>query len=449
MVTSAPAEPVRLTPVQRRAWLLSAGGVALDGFDLFVMAIALPLLIEQFDPGTPEIALLPMAAIIGSVIGAGLGGRLTDKLGRRGLYIWDLSFFVVFAIATALAWDIWSIIAFRFLLGLAIGADYPIAASMSAEYLPSEVRGKWLIGGFSFQSLGMIFAGLLGVLVLLIDPSADAWRWIFGFGAVPAIVIMWGRSTVPESPSWEKQKLVKERDEPSYAELFRGENLARTGLCAGSWFTMDLLMYGVGLFTPMLLASMGFGAEDKSFITKDIAVTEGTVLLDLMFVVGFIIAIVMVERVGRMPLQKLGFLGMAVGLSLIGIANLISDPIWLIALGFAIFNLAVNAGPNSTTFLVPTEVYPTRLRATGHGFAAACGKAGAVVGAGLLPLLQTTVGVATTMFVLTGLAVGGFALTQAMGVETRGVDLDDVVETDTALFNEIERVEVVPVPIDE
>jgi len=312
-VEATSAAPVRLTPVQRRVWLLSAGGVALDGFDLFVMAVALTLLEQQFDPGPP--------------------------------------------------------------------------------------------------------------------------------------------STAPESPAWVKQKAGEEsgevevRKEPSYVELFRGRNLARTGLCAGSWFTMDFLMYGVGLFTPMLLAGMGFGQSAVDFIAKDVAVTEGTVVLDLMFVVGFVVAIVLVERVGRMPLQKAGFLGMGVALVLLGAAGLVSDPVWMVALGFGLFNLMVNAGPNSTTFLVPTEVYSTRLRATGHGFAAAAGKAGAAVGAFLLPSMQDGLGVPITMFILAGISIGGFALTQVLGVETRGKDIVEMVPTEDALFNEIERVEV-ETPVD-
>ncbi len=438
---SATSAAGRLTPLQRKAWLLSAGGVALDGFDLFIMAVALPLLDRAFDTSAWLLGLTSSAAIIGAILGAALGGYLTDHFGRKSLFTWDLILFVVFALATAFAWDVWWLIAFRFLLGVAVGADYPIAASFSVEYLPAEVRGRFLVGGFSFQAIGMIAGALVGMLFLEIDPSVAAWRWMFAMGAVPALIIMWARRTVPETPAWQARTAAgKPPDRARYSELFRGANRRLTVLTAGGWFLMDVMMYGVGLFTPVLLASMGFARTEVDFITKDIAVTEGTAALDLMLVVGFIVAIVFVDRVGRLPLQKVGFLGCAVGLAILGTANAIGDPIWLVALGFGLFNLLINAGPNSTTFLLPAEVYPTRLRATGHGFAAAAGKTGAAVGVFVMPLLKDGLGVSVTVFLMAGVAVLGLLVTQFFGVETRGTEIVETVETDARLFDEVERV---------
>ena len=148
---------VKLTPLQKKAWLLSAGGVALDGFDLFIMGVALPLLLDQFR-GYPAwiTGLIASAAIVGAIFGALFGGLLTDHFGRKRLYTWDLVGFVVFAVLSAFSWSVWALIFFRFMLGIAVGADYPIAASFSAEYLPSKVRGRWLVAGFSFQAIGIV-----------------------------------------------------------------------------------------------------------------------------------------------------------------------------------------------------------------------------------------------------------------------------------------------------
>jgi MFS family permease len=149
--------------------------------------------------------------------------------------------------------------------------------------------------------------------------------------------------------------------------------------------------------------------------------TAGTALLDLLLVVGFAIAILLVDRVGRLPLQRAGFFGAALGLALLGVAAMSGNPMWLVIVGFALFNLMINAGPNSTTFLVPAEIYPTRLRATGHGFAAAAGKFGAALGVFVLPILQADVGTAAMVFAMAGVGLAGLAITSVFGQETRDV----------------------------
>jgi MFS family permease len=422
---SQPAR-VKLTALQRKAWLLSAGGVGLDGFDLFIMAVALPVIDEYFGLTPFMMSLVSAAAILGAVAGAGIGGFLTDKFGRKRLYTWDLVGFVVFAVASGFSWDVYSLIAFRFLLGLAVGADYPIAASFSAEYLPNEVRGRWLVGGFSFQAYGMIAGAAVGVMFLTLDQSSQAWRWMLTFGCIPAIAIMIARRTLPETPSYARMQASGQKGpQPSYRELFRRTYLRATVLCAGGWFLLDVMMYGIGLYTPILLTGMGIGTDTADWITRDLQSTKATAALDLLLIVGFWIAIFLVDRVGRLPLQKIGFLGAGAALILLGVADIYGDPLWMVLLGYAVFNLLINAGPNSTTFLVPAEAYPTHLRATGHGFAAAAGKFGAVLGVFLLPNLKEAVGQTSTVIIMGCVGIAGFLLTQFVGFETRDVSITE------------------------
>lgn len=417
----------RLTPLQKKAWLLSAGGVALDGFDLFIMGVALPLLLHQFQGYASWVTgLIASAAVVGAIIGALFGGLLTDRFGRKRLYTWDLVGFIVFAVLSAFSWSVWALIVFRFLLGVAVGADYPIAASFSAEYLPSRVRGRWLVAGFSFQAVGMLSGALVGVLLLQLFPYDGMWRVMLAIGAIPALAIMFARRSVPETPAWQARAA---NPEPTarLRELFQRAHLSGTALSAGAWFLMDVMMYGIGLFTPMLLASMQFaGRQGWDFIQQDIGDTLGTAALDVLLVVGFVIAILLVDRVGRLPLQKTGFIGAAVGMIILGVASTIDPadpPLGLVIAGFAMFNLFINAGPNSTTFLIPAEVYPTRLRATGHGFAASMGKAGAALGVFVLPILEDAWGTAVMVFIMAGVGLLGFVVTQIFGTETMGRDL--------------------------
>jgi MFS family permease len=196
-------------------------------------------------------------------------------------------------------------------------------------------------------------------------------------------------------------------------------------LCAGGWFLLDVMMYGIGLYTPILLTGMGIGTDTADWITRDLQSTKATAALDLLLIVGFWIAIFLVDRVGRLPLQKIGFLGAGAALILLGVADIYGDPLWMVLLGYAVFNLLINAGPNSTTFLVPAEAYPTHLRATGHGFAAAAGKFGAVLGVFLLPNLKEAVGQTSTVIIMGCVGIAGFLLTQFVGFETRDVSITE------------------------
>ena len=189
---------------------------------------------------------------------------------------------------------------------------------------------------------------------------------------------------------------------------------------------MDICLYGVGIFTPTILAILHLAGKGD-LVSKDLASSEGAAFLDLFLIVGFGVALLLVERVGRIRLQVLGFAGVAAGMALLtgtALTGTSDSAKAVVFLGFAIFNFSVNMGPNATTFLLPAELFPTSLRATGHGMSAACGKAGAAVGILILPLLLSGVGVGVTLLIVTVAALLGLAVTVLFGVDTRG-DLPD------------------------
>jgi MFS family permease len=259
--------------------------------------------------------------------------------------------FVIFSVACIFAWDIWSLIAFRFVLGLAIGLDYPIAAGYLAEILPAKSRGRWLVSAFSLQAVGILLGAVVGVVILGVLPSIGSWRLMLGFGVVPALVIIWMRRKVPESPRWLAQNgreeearqvcealvghpvQVSDTDRQRHERppegwkafiqprLFSRRWIRRTIFTTVPWFLMDIATYGVGIFTPTLLASMALAGAGADFIVEDIASTKGTALLDVFLVIGFGLAIVLVDRIGRIPLQLIGFAMMAVALCVLAVSD--------------------------------------------------------------------------------------------------------------------------------
>ena len=185
-----------------KVWGLSATGVMLDGFDLFVIGIALPLIKLQWNLSALQVGAIACAAVFGSMFGAVFGGVLTDRFGRKAIYLLDLIVFIVGSLLCAFASGPWSLILFRFFLGIGVGADYPICASYVSEFMPSRLRGRMLIGAFSFQAVGIILAALVGIILLGVTPAISDWRILIGFGALPAIIVLIFRTKVPESPRW-------------------------------------------------------------------------------------------------------------------------------------------------------------------------------------------------------------------------------------------------------
>lgn len=442
---------------QRRVWALAGGGIGLDGYDLFIMSAALPLLRDQFGLGSAAaLAWLGAAAVVGAIPGALVSGILADRFGRRVVLRVDVLVFAATAVACALAWNPASLIVFRLIQGFAIGAEYPISAALVAEVMPQRNRGRWMTGAFAFQALGMVLAAAASTIILLIVDADSAWRWMLLSGVVPAIAVGVLRQRLPESPRWlarhgrtvaalaslewllgpEAARQAagvshpngpRREEEPrrrgELRELFSRSLRARTTLVTIPWFVMDIALYGLGMFTPMIvlaaLSSSGPLTGDM-FLVTDVEATAAATLADTLLLVGFLANILLVERVGRMRLQFGGFIGMAVGTFIVALAARSDTGTAAVIVGFMVFNLAVNLGPNATTYLVPAEVYPTRLRTTGHGFAAACGKVGATVGVLLLPVMLASYGRTSVMICLGVLCALGAGVTLLLRIETRG-----------------------------
>jgi MFS family permease len=452
-----------LTRLHLRVWLLAAMGIMLDGFDFFIVGVAIPLIREDFEPEPTavQIGLVSSAAVVGAIFGAVIIGRLADRLGRSLVFKVDLAMFVVFALLSALAPTIGWLIVFRFLLGVGVGADYPIAASYVTEIAPRRYRSRLLVGAFAFQAVGQLLGVAVGLVVLHLWPEPSSWRYMVAFGIVPALIIVVLRRGVPESPKWLAHvgrldeaaavcsdfcgRTVTAADmqaaapaaeahgsgpHPSpYRELFGRSMRRRTVLTTVPWFLMDIATYGVGVFTPTIIAAIGVTAAVSPTVSPaiadDIASTKGSLFVDLFLVAGFGLALLLVNRVRHITMQVVGFVAMALGLGLLAYTASLSgggsDNLVLVFVGFAVFNLFMNMGPNSITFILPAEVFPTKVRATGHGLAAACGKAGAAVGSFAFAIAQSDLGLPTTLLLIAvGCAVAAavtfaFRVSQALG----------------------------------
>jgi MFS family permease len=451
-----------LTRPMQWLWALSAGLIALDGFDFFIIGVALPFLQQDFGLGTAELGAIAVAALAGSLVGALILGPITDRVGRQRMLMVDVILFLVATLGTVVAWNAASLIGFRFLVGVAIGADYPISVAYITENVPARLRGRMVIGAFTFQAVGALLGALTGLIVIygfqLWYPDsvhlaiAYAWRWMLGVGLVLAIAVGIVRfSFLLESPSYYLAQgdyeaaskaasilleaaivLTPDTDPPdqkphlNFADLFSPPYRRNTLLASVPWFLQDIATYGIGIFTPVILGALAFTTED-TLLAQQFAATQGSAIVDLFLVAGFLLAVLLIDHLGRIRLQIVGFLGMAIGLTVLAIASWLHlPPSWnlvIVFMGFFIHNLMMNMGPNSTTFLLSGEVFPPSIRASGAGFAAAIAKAGAILGTFTLPFIRETGGETTLLFMLMWVclfAAGSTYLLQVDGLSSQG-----------------------------
>jgi MFS family permease len=281
---------------------------------------------------------------------------------------------------------------------------------------------------------------------------------------IPAILVVIGRLFVSDSPHWlisrgrtadaEKAAtqllkrvpqypktislahLENEHEQHAgktgYAALFSRRNRRATVLASVPWFLQDLSTYGIGIFTPTILAVV-LGAQSTSHdvsatIQNDILGAKGSALTNILFIVGIIVAIFLVERVGRIKLQIFGFIGCGVGLLLAAFSIRAdgSNNLILLFIGFPLFYFMTNLGPNAMTYLLAGEVFPTPVRGKGAGFAASFAKVGAVLTAFLFPILLEAIGTAPVLYFLVGTCVVGAIVTFLFRIETKGVNLEDI-----------------------
>jgi len=427
-----------LTPRIWGLWLITGIGFALDGFDLFIIGIALPLLFKEYITLSADhflVGLLAAAAPIGAILGAAVFGRLTDTLGRKFILVLNMILFIIFSILCAVAWSVWSLIVFRFIAGIGIGGEYPVNSAYIAEIIPKKYRKQMQIGNFSFQAVGAIAGALTGVIILELLPYTWTWRLMLGIPALFSFILFFFRLKMPESSKWLasqgnrkeavktltditgtiiKKLNVEHKQKTKFTDIFSKNYIKLTILSSIPWFLMDIAFYGIGIFTPIILAAL-FKSGANNFIEKDVEAIKGALFVNSFLLVGIIIAIILAKKIGMLKLQVRGFWGMGIGMLILMLTEHINNPAlcdFFMFSGFILFFLSLNTGPNPMTFLIPARVYPTHFRATGHGFAAAFAKAGATLGIIILPWLQAKVGVANMVLYMAVICFLGAVITQ-------------------------------------
>ncbi|KAK7320877.1 hypothetical protein VNO77_30777 [Canavalia gladiata] len=431
------------------AIVIAGMGFFTDAYDLFCISTVSKLLgrLYYFDPSTGKPGKLPTGvnnfvtgvALVGTLSGQLVFGWLGDKLGRKKVYGVTLILMVVCAICSGLSFGataksvMGTLCFFRFWLGFGIGGDYPLSATIMSEYANKRTRGAFIAAVFAMQGVGIIFAGLVSMIlsaifkssyaaqpfqanpVLSTQPEGDyLWRLVLMIGAVPAMLTYYWRMKMPETGRYtaiiegnakqaaadmarvldieiqaEQEKLAEFKSMNDYS-LWSNEFFQRHGRhligTMSSWFLLDIAFYSQNLTQKDIFPAMGL--IDKDFQMN--ALDEVFQTSRAMFVIallgtfpGYWFTVFFIEKIGRYKIQLVGFFMMSLFMFIIGVKYeyLRSENKNLFALLYGLTFFFANFGPNSTTFVLPAELFPTRVRSTCHALSAAAGKAGAIVAA--------------------------------------------------------------------
>ena len=413
----------------------SGTGWALDAMDVGLISFVMAALVRQEEWGITdtEVAWVGSIGFVGMALGATLGGLLADRIGRRQVFALTLLVFGVATGAAALSWSVGALLVFRFLIGLGLGAELPVASTLVSEYAPVRVRGRVVVALEAFWAVGWTLAALIGYFV--VPSSDDGWRWALALGAVPAVyavVVRWG---LPESVRFlelrgrtaEAEFAVRRFEAaagvepvpsppPRSAPPTRARDLwtpvlrSRTAALWTVWFCVNFSYYGAFIWLPTLLYNSGLELT-KSF--------EFTLWITLAQLPGYAVAAWLIEAWGRRPTLATFLLGSAVGAGLFATAGT-ETSVLITGMVLSFFNL----GAWGALYALTPEVYPTSLRATGAGAAAGFGRIASILAPLSVPPLIGLGG--------TGLVFGTFAAFFLVGAaatfglpERRGEALDD------------------------
>ena len=420
----------------RRMTAATALGEGLDGYDLGVISVALPQIIAQYNMNSFEAGMIGASTLIGIFIGAPLIGLVTDKVGRRIPFTVDVMCFILLGLAQLIVTGTWTLFTVRLLLGIAIGAEYSIGAAMMSELSPSEGRGSRLAWLQVNWYVGYLVAVIIGYSL---TSAGVNWHLILGTSAIPAIVTMILRWGMPESPRWllsqdrveearrivneflggeayfTKEDLGGEEARPGkFRELFAPGLRGRTTFACVFWFCMVAPYFAIFTFAPLVFDSLHISDQRTA-----------TIAANSVAAIGSLIGMLLIERVGRRPMVIVTFWVCAVCLFVIG--GWSTAPGMVVVVCFGLFSL-FNAGGGNLCGVYPAELFPSNVRSSGVGLAAAFSRIGAAAGTFLLPIGIAHIGIGPSVCVGGALCVVGALVSHVLAPETTGASLTATAE---------------------
>lgn len=424
-------EQSEFTPFLKKMTIFAGGGIFLDGYILVIIGIALIQLSPALDLNSFWTGISGAASLVGILIGGLVFGYITDLVGRKVMYLIDLVAIIIFSIMSMFISSAFWLVILRFLIGLGIGADYPISTSLLTEFTPTKYRGLMMGLVMFIWYVGAIVSTFVGYFLLALP---NGWAWMLGSAAIPALILVIGRFDAPESPRWllkagreedalrivkkvwgEESELSDLGEVPKQTDirlLFQRGYFKRLMFCGLFWMCQVIPCFAIYTFGPQILGAFGL-ADGNDWIW-------GYAAINLAFALGCIPGLFWVESMGRRPMVIMSFVFMTLGLLVLSVIG--EPPIWIVVLGFAVYAF-FSGPPTILDALYPNELFPTEIRASAFGVATAISRIGAAIGTFALPWVLQHGGTQITMLLATSITLFGLIVCIFMAPETKGKTL--------------------------
>lgn len=434
------AQRLDALPVTKKHYRLLLGsgiGWALDAMDVGLISFIMAALVHQWALSPQQASWLATAGFVGMAIGAAGGGLLANRLGRRHVFALTLLVYGLATGASALATGLGVLIALRFIVGLGLGAELPVASTLIAKFSPRSIRARMIVFLEAFWALGWLAAALIGRYVVTIGDNG--WHWALALGMIPAFYSYVIRRALPESVTFleskgrhdEAEAVVQDLeqaarehngkpaptivdDTPADQRILAATSIWGSELCRRTaalwtiWFCVNLSYYGAFIWIPTLLVGQGFDLV-KSF--------QMTLLMTLAQLPGYAVAAWLIEVIGRRSTLSIFLVGSATAALLYASAG--SE--WAV-IGDGCLLSFFNLGAWGALYAIGPDLYPTHLRGAGTGSAAAFGRIASIISPMLVPVVLNFGG-STAVFALFGAAFMVGACASWILPEQRGVAL--------------------------
>lgn len=437
----------------RRFIYISAALAALNGllfgFDTGVISGALPFIERTFELSPLFQEIVTSIVLAGAAIGAAIGGTLADRLGRRRVTLFGAVIFFVTSLGMAFSPSVWWLIVFRLFVGFGIGIASIVGPLYISEIAPPDIRGS--LGSLQQLAitLGILLAYFINYIFASLIQGPGAWRWMLGFGIVPAAILGLGMARLPESPRWlvkadrdeeardvltrirtessvdDELDEIKEIEEVQTRELSTLlETWARPALIVGVGLAIFQQITGINTvlyYAPTILSSIGLGTLTAILTTVGIGIVNVSLT---------VVAVWQVDRLGRRPLLLISVGGMTVMLGILGaifyFTTVTGTIAWIAAASLALYVAFFAVGLGPIFWLMIAEIYPLQVRGVGEGVASVANWAANLLVTLTFLSLTNTIGSGFTFWLYGVASVAGFVFIYEFVPETKGRSLEEI-----------------------
>ena len=415
--------------------LRAGGGWILDGYVLSIIGVAIVQFSDYLQLDTFWQGMVAASAMLGTFFSGFLGGWLTDRFGRRRLFFVGPILFIVGSLGSLWVESGMALFILRFMVGMGVGLEYPVAGSLLTEFLPQKNRGPRLAGLTILWFVGAALSYIVGNFILA-RAGDDGWRWVLASSAVLGALLFLVRLGTPESPRWlvskgrldEAGQVIKRVYGPSFSlanlpqatatnflslpDLLHSGYGKRMLFVIVFWTAAVVPMFAVYSFAPVVLQALNLKGDWAAY---------GSVLITLLFVVGCVIATRLIDTMGRRPLIIHSFLWST--LALLGLGAFSHSAEVLVLLMFGAYALFIG-GAQVLELVYPNELFPTEIRAVAVGLGSSMTRIGAAAGTWLVPFSLSSIGIGNTMYAAAAVSFVGLAVSIWLAPETRGMTLE-------------------------